>query len=48
MTADVSIVIPTYSERENVPLVIAQLKAALEGERWEVIFVGGDGWRHAA
>lgn len=42
MTADVSIVIPTYSERENVPLVIAQLKAALEGERWEVIFVDDD------
>lgn len=42
MTPDISIVIPTYSERDNVPLVIAQLKAALEGERWEVIFVDDD------
>ncbi len=42
MTPDLSIVIPTYSERENVPLVIEQLKAALEGVRWEVIFVDDD------
>ena len=42
MTPDLSIVIPTYSERENIPLLIAQLKAALDGERWEVIFVDDD------
>ena len=42
MTPDLSIVIPTYSERENIPLVIEQLKACLHGERWEVIFVDDD------
>ena len=42
MTPEISIVIPTYSERDNIPLVIAQLKAALEGEHWEVIFVDDD------
>ena len=37
-----SVVVPTYNERENVPLVIQKLEAALAGYAWEVIFVDDD------
>ena len=37
-----SIVIPTYNERENVPVLIAKLEAALQGMAWEAIFVDDD------
>jgi len=39
---DLSIVVPTYNEAENVPLLVEKLSAALTGIRWEVIFVDDD------
>lgn len=38
-TAELSVVIPTFNEAQNVPLVVARLAEALAGIRWEVIFV---------
>jgi dolichol-phosphate mannosyltransferase len=37
-----SIIIPTLNERENVEPLLASLKAALSGIRWEAIFVDDD------
>jgi dolichol-phosphate mannosyltransferase len=39
---ELSIVVPTYNEAENVPLLIEKLNAALAGIAWEVIFVDDD------
>jgi dolichol-phosphate mannosyltransferase len=39
---DLSIVVPTYNEAENVPLLLDKLAAALGDIRWEVIFVDDD------
>jgi dolichol-phosphate mannosyltransferase len=36
---DLAIVIPTFNERANVPLLVAKLDAALTGLAWEAIFV---------
>jgi dolichol-phosphate mannosyltransferase len=36
---ELSIVIPTFNERENVPVLLAKLEDALEGVEWEAIFV---------
>jgi len=45
MTQDapqLSIVVPTYNERENVGIVVEKLARALQGVSWEVIFVDDD------
>lgn len=42
MTPELTIVVPTYNERENISLVIDQLTSALEGIAWEVVFVDDD------
>jgi dolichol-phosphate mannosyltransferase len=39
---DLSIVVPTYNEAENVPLLLDKLAACLGDIRWEVIFVDDD------
>lgn len=39
---DLAVVLPTYNERENIPLVIAQLTESLRGLVWEAIFVDDD------
>ncbi len=39
---DLAVILPTYNERENIPLVIARLHDALEGLQWEAIFVDDD------
>jgi dolichol-phosphate mannosyltransferase len=39
---DLTIVIPTYNERENVRPLVARLDAALQGLRWEAVFVDDD------
>jgi dolichol-phosphate mannosyltransferase len=39
---DCAVVLPTYNERDNIPLVIANLKIALAGLSWEAIFVDDD------
>lgn len=40
--AELSIVVPTFNERENVPLVVEALDAALGRVNWEVVFVDDD------
>jgi len=39
---DLSIVVPTFTEAENVTEVVRRVSLALEGIRWEVIFVDDD------
>ena len=36
---DLTIVIPTFNERQNIGPMVAALDACLEGKRWEVLFV---------
>jgi len=39
---DLGIIVPTFNERANVPLLVQRLDAALAGHGWEVIFVDDD------
>lgn len=39
---DLAVVLPTFNERDNVPLVVAQLTEVLRGLAWEAIFVDDD------
>jgi dolichol-phosphate mannosyltransferase len=39
---DLAIVVPTFNERGNVPLMVEKLDAALSGLAWEAIFVDDD------
>ncbi len=39
---ELSIVVPTLNESENVPVLIAKLEETLKGIEWEVIFVDDD------
>jgi dolichol-phosphate mannosyltransferase len=39
---DLAVILPTYNERDNIPLVIARLGQALQGLQWEAIFVDDD------
>ena len=39
---DLAIVLPTYNERENIPLLLNKLDDALQGIAWEAIFVDDD------
>ena len=39
---NLSIVVPTYNEAANVPLLIAKLEDALAGHSWEIVFVDDD------
>ncbi len=34
-----SVIVPTFKERDNVPALFRKLEATLKGIRWEVIFV---------
>src|SRR5215467_12815253 len=36
---ELSVVVPTFNERANVPLLVARLQRTLDGVDWEVIFV---------
>jgi dolichol-phosphate mannosyltransferase len=38
-TLELAIVVPTFNERANVPVLVAALDAALAGRAWEAIFV---------
>jgi len=38
-TPELTLVIPTFNERDNVPHLLAQLEDALQGLRWEALFV---------
>jgi dolichol-phosphate mannosyltransferase len=44
----VSIVIPTYNERDNVPVLIDRLREVLAGTHWEAIVVDDDSPDHTA
>jgi len=39
---ELSVVVPTYNEAENVPLLVEKLNVVLAGIDWEVIFVDDD------
>lgn len=39
---ELSVVVPTFNERPNVPLLVDKLREALSGIEWEVIFVDDD------
>ena len=39
---ELAVVIPTFNERANVPVLVAKLDQALDGRRWEAIFVDDD------
>jgi dolichol-phosphate mannosyltransferase len=39
---DLAVVIPTFNEVRNVPVIIAKLDQALQGRAWEAIFVDDD------
>jgi dolichol-phosphate mannosyltransferase len=39
---ELSVIVPCYKERDNVGPMVAKLRTALEGVRWEVIFVDDD------
>ena len=39
---ELSVIIPTYNEHDNVRPIIAKLESALEGINWEAIFVDDD------
>lgn len=41
-TIEVSVVVPTFNERDNVPELVRRLGVVLEGRRWEVVFVDDD------
>lgn len=38
----VAVVVPTYNERDNIGGVVAGVREALSGERWELLFVDDD------
>jgi dolichol-phosphate mannosyltransferase len=42
MPIELSVIVPTYNESENVPLLVAKLTEVLAGISWEVIFVDDD------
>ena len=39
---ELSVVVPTFNERDNVPLLVERLKAVLDGIDWEAVFVDDD------
>ena len=39
---EVCVVVPTFNERDNVPILIERLRCALGGCEWEVVFVDDD------
>ena len=39
---DLTVVVPTFNERENIAPLVARLEAALAGFAWEVVFVDDD------
>jgi dolichol-phosphate mannosyltransferase len=42
VSPELSIIIPTLNERQNVPLIVDRLNRTLDGIAWEVIFVDDD------
>lgn len=42
VSPELTVVVPTYKERDNVPVLVAKLEVALSGLAWEVVFVDDD------
>jgi len=42
MAKELAVIIPTYREKENLPVISARLQTLLEGVDWELIFVDDD------
>ncbi len=42
LPAELSIIVPTFNERENVPRLIHAVEQALPSVRWEIVFVDDD------
>jgi dolichol-phosphate mannosyltransferase len=40
--AEISVIVPTYNEAENLPELVRRIRAALEGVAWEIIVVDDD------
>lgn len=38
----ISVIIPAYNERENIPIVVERLEALLVDRKWEAVFVDDD------
>jgi len=41
-SVELAVVVPTFNERENVPLLLERLEACLDGLNWEVVIVDDD------
>ncbi|MBN8959394.1 MAG: glycosyltransferase, partial [Rhizobiales bacterium] len=39
---ELTVVVPTFKERANVPLVVEKVATTLAGVNWEIIFVDDD------
>jgi len=39
---ELSVIVPTFNERDNVAEIVQRLEASLSGNAWEVIFVDDD------
>ena len=39
MNPDISLVIPTFNERANIVPLVSEIAQAMEGQRWEALFV---------
>jgi dolichol-phosphate mannosyltransferase len=39
---ELTVVVPTFNERANIPILIGRLRDALAGIKWEIIFVDDD------
>src|SRR5689334_1191970 len=42
MGVELSVIVPTFNERDNIQPLIKRLKSVLQGTAWEVIFVDDD------
>jgi dolichol-phosphate mannosyltransferase len=42
LPADLTIVVPTFNERDNVPILFERINGALAGAAWELVFVDDD------
>ncbi len=39
---ELTVVVPTFNERDNIEVLLARLDAALRGIAWEVVYVDDD------
>ena len=39
---ELTVVVPTFNEQANIPILVGRLQSALAGIEWEIIFVDDD------